>query len=312
VLLAVTYLLLATPPVVLAAGQWVLERSWGTYGQGPGQFNGPVDVVVGSNGLVYVSDVGNNRIQVFTDEGIYLFEWGAKGSGGGQFLGPEGIAIDEFDVMYVTDDGNCRVQEFILDGSFLDAWGGDCGTGPGGLQSPRLLAVGQGFAYIIAHSSIEKFSVDGTFVLQFPQTYAYEGVALGQDGSVWATVPDFWLVRQLGTDGSLIQEWSALPPGAKEAHPIDIDLDNAGNVYLANSVWGTIEKFTPGGSHLDTIPADNLPRGIDIVDDRELYVVGLLGNNVYKYKWVAVPVEETTWGGIKAQYREFHPGGAQP
>jgi hypothetical protein len=174
----------------------------------------------------------------------------------------------------------------ILDGSFLDAWGGDCGTGPGGLQSPRLLAVGQGFAYIIAHSSIEKFSVDGTFVLQFPQTYAYEGVALGQDGSVWATVPDFWLVRQLGTDGS-------------------IDLDNAGNVYLANSVWGTIEKFTPGGSHLDTIPADNLPRGIDIVDDRELYVVGLLGNNVYKYKWVAVPVEEIV---ISAKVGLLFPG----
>jgi len=38
---------------------------WGSGGSGNGQFNIPCGVVVGSDGMVYVSDTGNNRIQQF-------------------------------------------------------------------------------------------------------------------------------------------------------------------------------------------------------------------------------------------------------
>ncbi|MDQ3718626.1 MAG: 6-bladed beta-propeller, partial [Thermoproteota archaeon] len=38
---------------------------WGSIGSGDGQFNSPVGVAVGADGRVYVTDVGNARIQVF-------------------------------------------------------------------------------------------------------------------------------------------------------------------------------------------------------------------------------------------------------
>jgi hypothetical protein len=38
---------------------------WGTYGAGPGQFQLTLDVTIGPDGSIYVSDVMNNRIQKF-------------------------------------------------------------------------------------------------------------------------------------------------------------------------------------------------------------------------------------------------------
>jgi sugar lactone lactonase YvrE len=39
--------------------------SWGTEGEGEGQFSGPEGIDIDSQGGVYVADTGNFRIQVF-------------------------------------------------------------------------------------------------------------------------------------------------------------------------------------------------------------------------------------------------------
>ena len=45
-------------------------------GDAPGQFNNPYGVDVDSNGLIYVSDSQNSRIQVFTASGAYIYSFG--------------------------------------------------------------------------------------------------------------------------------------------------------------------------------------------------------------------------------------------
>ena len=44
---------------------------WGSEGSEDGQFIQPWDVAVDSSDLVYVPDYGNNRIQVFTNNGSF-------------------------------------------------------------------------------------------------------------------------------------------------------------------------------------------------------------------------------------------------
>ena len=39
--------------------------SFGSQGNGPGQFKSPFRATVDRNGIVYVADSGNNRIQIF-------------------------------------------------------------------------------------------------------------------------------------------------------------------------------------------------------------------------------------------------------
>ncbi|HEX5422634.1 MAG TPA: peptidyl-alpha-hydroxyglycine alpha-amidating lyase family protein [Candidatus Acidoferrales bacterium] len=51
-------------------GNWLM--SWGTPGDGPGQFNTPHSIAVDARGEVYVADRGNRRIQVFDGNGQFL------------------------------------------------------------------------------------------------------------------------------------------------------------------------------------------------------------------------------------------------
>jgi DNA-binding beta-propeller fold protein YncE len=49
--------------------------SWGEPGSGAGQFHIPHGIAVDREGIVYVADRENSRIQLFTPEGQYLSQW---------------------------------------------------------------------------------------------------------------------------------------------------------------------------------------------------------------------------------------------
>ena len=57
-----------------ADGRYI--TSWGTPGKGgPGEFHLPHSLLIDEEGLVYVCDRENNRIQVFTPEGEFITMW---------------------------------------------------------------------------------------------------------------------------------------------------------------------------------------------------------------------------------------------
>ena len=70
-----------------AAGQRV--RQWGTAGTGPGQFNLPHGIAL-RDGVVYVADRQNGRIQRFDLTGKYLGEWTHLGKTFSITTGPDG------------------------------------------------------------------------------------------------------------------------------------------------------------------------------------------------------------------------------
>ena len=51
-------------------GEWL--ASWGSFGDGPGQFDTPHGVAVGPNGDIFIADRGNRRIQVLDQNGKFL------------------------------------------------------------------------------------------------------------------------------------------------------------------------------------------------------------------------------------------------
>jgi len=70
--------------------------SWGSTGSGPGEFNVPHTIALDSRGRVFIGDRGNNRIQIFDQDGAFLDVWY-------QFGRPSGIAITSDDRIYVAD-----------------------------------------------------------------------------------------------------------------------------------------------------------------------------------------------------------------
>ncbi len=95
----------------------------GSNGSGDGQF-GTQGIAVTANGLVYVADQSNDRIQRFDEDGNFQTRWGSEGTGDGQFEHPGGVAVAPTGLVYVADTYNGRIQRFFD----LDAWCG--GTYP--------------------------------------------------------------------------------------------------------------------------------------------------------------------------------------
>src|SRR5262249_53488120 len=50
-------------------------RQWGSHGTGPGQFQQPHGIAVDDQGVIYVADRNNARLQRFDLDGKYLGEW---------------------------------------------------------------------------------------------------------------------------------------------------------------------------------------------------------------------------------------------
>jgi len=92
--------------VTVISPQGTVLRRWGSQGAGPGQFRftGPVGdpwgrIAIGSSGLVYVSDSGNDRVQVFTAGGRFVKQFGND-----QLLSPGFLAVDGAGNTYIADD----------------------------------------------------------------------------------------------------------------------------------------------------------------------------------------------------------------
>ncbi|MFN8573280.1 MAG: peptidyl-alpha-hydroxyglycine alpha-amidating lyase family protein [Gemmatimonadaceae bacterium] len=79
-------------------------KAWGHFGKGPGEFDQPHALAMDSKGRLFVGDRGNNRIQIFTQDGTLLDTWY-------QFSRPSGIYIDAHDRMYVADSESGSVEQ---------------------------------------------------------------------------------------------------------------------------------------------------------------------------------------------------------
>jgi sugar lactone lactonase YvrE len=116
-----------------------LLRKIGTAGKGhtltsPGDFSKPTNVAVDKEGLVYVTDTWNDRVEIFDPEGKFIRTWGKAGDGPGYFARPKGIAIDGDGHVWVADSVQDRVQVFTPEGQLL-IWMGGHGAYPGQFNS---------------------------------------------------------------------------------------------------------------------------------------------------------------------------------
>ncbi len=94
-------------------------RDIGKRGSGPGEFNLPRDLAIGTGGRLYVVDGGNFRVVVFDKDGNYLQSFGSVGKQYGQFARPKEIAADRDGNIYVVDAAFGNFQIFNPDGELL-------------------------------------------------------------------------------------------------------------------------------------------------------------------------------------------------
>jgi len=97
----------------------LLLESWGTKGDGPGQFSSPAKIVVAPDGSVFVADIGNHRVERFRSDGTFVAAWNfsfadpAPESGSNKGIG---LAVS---AKFVAASDGGRLQIWALDGKPL-------------------------------------------------------------------------------------------------------------------------------------------------------------------------------------------------
>jgi uncharacterized protein (TIGR03663 family) len=261
-------------------------RVFGSVGSGDGQLLAPRGVAVGLNGLVYVTDWGNHRIQVFDGGGQLVGGWGThcdletgagcvdpdgagpQPLGAGQFREPWGIAVADDGTVYVADTWNHRIQRFTGDGEFLNAWGRFGQRSPGQpagelgyFYGPRDIAISpDGLLYVTdtGNKVIQVFEADGTYVGEFGGPGPLEGqldepvgLDFGPDGLLY--VADTWngRVQVFDQSHSFVRQWAIDGwYGQLPDNKPYLATDAMGRVYVTDSEQYRVLVFDAIGNYL--------------------------------------------------------------
>lgn len=204
--------------------------TWGQAGEGPGALRNPIGITYAA-GELYVSDAGNNRIQVFDTTGTFSRQFDGSGSAAGPLLRPmhleariheEGPGLQ----VAVPEYGADRIRLFGSEGT-VQAVIGTTGTGPGELDAPG-------------------------------------GLALGDSGRIY--VAEFYNHRvQLLLPGTgQVGKWGTGSSGSKNGqftYPTDVTLLEDGSLVVADAYNHRIQRFGPGGTHQWSLPPNTTQAG---------------------------------------------------
>jgi DNA-binding beta-propeller fold protein YncE len=92
-------------------------------------------------GLIYVADSGNNRLKVFSMEGLPIQTFGGWGDRTGEFNSPIGLAVGAQGRLYVVDSQNYRIQVFERGFRLLETFGRRGGNGGEFSHPPTGIAI---------------------------------------------------------------------------------------------------------------------------------------------------------------------------
>jgi sugar lactone lactonase YvrE len=210
---------------------------WGGGKDANAQLYIPKRVAIDNHGNIYISDAGRNRIRKVTPAGLITTIAGNGTSGfsgdgspaiSAQFNDPDGIALDSSDNLYIADSNNNRIRK-VTPAGIITTIAGNGAKGSSGDGGPAALA----------------------------QLYWPQGVTVDSSGNLFVADMQNHRIRKVTPDGIITTIAGNGKPGfggdsgqatsAQLNTPRSISMDNAGNLYIADTANYRIRKITPAG-----------------------------------------------------------------
>jgi len=113
---------------VYSLGDYKHIATWGSEGELSDQFNYPFFIAVGKDTSVFIVDVINTRVQVYSPQGEAMSTIGSWGVDVGQFYRPKGVCVDKDNHIYVSDSYMGVVQVFNRYGHLKGVMGDEKGN----------------------------------------------------------------------------------------------------------------------------------------------------------------------------------------
>jgi len=222
---------------------------------GPG-FSGPVSVVTGPDGNLFVANRANPkqteavRITRCTKEGDYLGQFGEWGEEPGNFIWVTCIAFSPQGQLYLADENTHRITVFDSENELVRCFG-EQGSGPAQFDRPS-------------------------------------GLAFGPDGNLYVVDTLNHRVQILTPDGDFISQWGSLGSDDGQLNmPWGIAIDGAGDVYVTDWRNDRVQKFDASGGFLMAFGSSgdgegqfNRPNGIAVDQDGDIYVCDWMNDRV--------------------------------
>jgi len=280
---------------VISADVSTFEFTFGSSGNGDGQFANPRGAAITSSNNIIIADGANSRIQIFDSSGNFLFMFGGQGSGPGEFGVVRGVAVDSMGRIIVADSSQARIQVFDSFGNFLFTFG-SLGPEEGQFNLPVGIGIDSSDRIIVAdglNDRVQVFDSFGNFVTVIGSSGTGTGqfdypTGLAIDSSDRIIVAENLnnRVQIFDSSGNFITTFGSNGTADGEFFfPAGVAVDSSDQIYVVETLNHRAQVFDPSGNHLLTIGSPgsgpgqfSKPFGIAI-DNTERVIIVDAGNN---------------------------------
>jgi RHS repeat-associated protein len=246
----------------------------GLQGAEKGELDEPTGIAI-ANGLIYVVDSGNDRVEVYNEEkSEAVNQWGEAGSTAGKFKTPLAIAISPSGNVWVGDSLNRRLQEFKAEGKFVEV------VGWGVIKNSE-------DKYQVCTSGCEA-GLKGEGEGQFASTW---GMAFA-GGTLYVADTGNNRVEMINEKSEPAGHFGAAGTGNGQLEsPIGIATSpTTGNLYVTDTGNNRMQVFTPSGEYVTQFASFgtgngqlDFPEGDAINSTGEIYLVDDLNHRVERW-----------------------------
>ncbi|QHL85957.1 T9SS type A sorting domain-containing protein [Nibribacter ruber] len=255
--------------------------TFGSKGEGPGQFVFLARIAVNSLGEIFASDMENHyldnkskRIHKFDAQGNFIKTFTITGADG-KLAAPLSLAVDGRDLLYVAGDSHKSIFQINSEGEVLKEIKTGEQAASGFLACDRKTNQVYLSQYTAQADGVKVFNADGQYektietVAQGLVSSTPYPIAITPEGNLLAVD-----VRHYGNStlfsynkaGQVVRKWG-------RAHSAqDAALDDQGNFYLLDKA-GKLTKFTPKGDALWEVSSLISSKGLALDLKSNIYVI---------------------------------------
>ncbi|MFD0961135.1 S-layer homology domain-containing protein [Paenibacillus chungangensis] len=238
-------------------------RTISASGEGIGQFIYPESIALDQQGMLYVYDYGNHRVQKFTGTGEWVDSWELiSGSAPGEADYISDMAIDGDGYIYVQDYSENRIQKFDHQFNYVTSWGEE-GAAPGQFKDMYGLVLdSEGDLYSLdrGNNRIDKFDAEGNYLLSFGEAGTGAGqfdrltnLAIDAEDHLYVVdrTSGYSRIQKFTSAGDFVELWAS-GDSSPEFQLIDgIVIDHQNRVFLSEREERRILSFEIDGSIIE-------------------------------------------------------------